>query len=317
MIRDTDDALDRMEAELSAISGTSPREEVRRRQIKRQMRELWEGALPLSPADRVYLARHPRRPGVAAYIAALFDSFVELKGDRLGKEDASILGGIAIYKEQPVTVIGHRKGNGLDEHLRCNFGMPGPEGYRKALRLMRQAEKFSRPIITFIDTPGAYPGLEAEAHGQSEAIARNLAAMSALTVPVIAVVTGEGSSGGALAIGVANTVLMLENAVYSILSPEGFASILWKDSSRSEEACGLMKLTAQDLSRFGIIDSVVPEPPGGAHRNPRAVFDALDNVLARELKSLRRQSGTALAAGRYKKFRQMGGAFEQAAGEDA
>lgn len=317
MIRELDASLDRLEAELNAMGGDSPREELRRRQIRRQMRELWESASPLSPADRVYLARHPNRPGITAYIAALFDSFVELKGDRLGKEDASILGGIALYKDHPVTIIGHRKGAGLDEHLRCNFGMPGPEGYRKALRLMRQAEKFGRPVITFIDTPGAYPGLEAEANGQSEAIARNLAAMSALTVPVIAVVTGEGSSGGALAIGVANTLLMLENAVYSILSPEGFASILWKDASRSEEACGLMRLTAPDLSRFGIIDGIVPEPPGGAHRRPRAVFRALDEALTRELKALRRQSGAALAAGRYKKFRQMGAAFTQAAGEEA
>ena len=214
-------------------------------------------------------------------------------------------------------MIGHRKGKNLNEHLRCNFGMPGPEGYRKALRLMKQAEKFRRPVITFIDTPGAYPGLEAEAGGQSEAIARNLAAMSTLGVPIVSVVTGEGSSGGALAIGVADCVLMLENAVYSILSPEGFASILWKDASRSEEACALMRLTAQDLSRFGVIDAIVPEPPGGAHRRPAAVFESLDTALSRPLARLQKQSSSSLTAARYKKLRQMGAAMEDVIKEDA
>lgn len=199
-----------------------------------------------------------------------------------------------------MTVIGHRKGSTLEENLACNFGMPGPEGYRKALRLMKQAEKFGRPIITFIDTPGAYPGKDAEERGQGEAIARNLMEMSGLTVPVIAVVTGEGSSGGALALGVANHILMLENAVYSVLSPEGFASILWKDASRSGEACEMMKLTAQDLYSDGIVEQVIPEPLGGAQRSHAALFEQLDVALRVHLKELCRMSGRQLADQRYK-----------------
>ena len=194
----------------------------------------------------------------------------------------------------------------LEENLRCNFGMPGPEGYRKALRLMKQAEKFDRPIITFIDTPGAYPGKDAEERGQGEAIARNLMEMSGLTVPVIAVVTGEGSSGGALALGVANRILMLENAVYSVLSPEGFASILWKDSSRSGEACEIMKLTAQDLYKDGIVEEIIPEPVGGAQRAHGVLFGDLDEALRRQLRSLARMNGRQLAEQRYQKFRQIG-----------
>lgn len=318
-MRDLDRELDRLETELRGLpeGEQSTRGQVKSRQLRRQMHKLLKSAPPLTPADRVYLARHPRRPGITDYIEALFESFIELKGDRLSKEDPSILGGIALYHGQPVTVIGHRKGKNLNEHLRCNFGMPGPEGYRKALRLMKQAEKFRRPVITFIDTPGAYPGLEAEAGGQSEAIARNLAAMSTLGVPIVSVVTGEGSSGGALAIGVADCVLMLENAVYSILSPEGFASILWKDASRSEEACALMRLTAQDLSRFGVTDAIVPEPPGGAHRRPAAVFESLDAALSRQLARLQKQSSSSLTATRYKKLRQMGAAMEDVIKEDA
>ena len=215
--------------------------------------------IPLSAMDKVNLARDARRPKIQDYIDNLFTDFFEQKGDMLGKEDGSILGGIALYHGTPVTVIGHRKGNNLQENLACNFGMPGPEGYRKALRLMQQAERFKRPIITFIDTPGAYPGVEAEQYGQSQAIANNLAIMSTLKVPVIAIVTGEGSSGGALAIGVANTVLMLENAIYSILSPEGFASILWKDGSKKEQASEYMKLTADDLLELGVIDGIIKE----------------------------------------------------------
>ena len=218
----------------------------------------------------------------------------------------AIVGGIATFHGMPVTVIGHRKGSNLDENLRCNFGMPGPEGYRKALRLMKQAEKFGRPIITFIDTPGAYPGKEAEERGQGEAIARNLMEMSGLTVPVIAVVTGEGSSGGALALGVANHILMLENAVYSVLSPEGFASILWKDASRSGEACEMMKLTAQDLYQDGIVEEVIPEPVGGAQRGHTVLFEQLDAALWAHLKTLCRMNGRALADQRYKKYRQIG-----------
>ena len=263
---------------------------------------------PLTAAQRVAIARHPQWPNITDYIQALFTDFFEQKGDRLCGEDAAILGGVALYHGRPVTVIGTRKGKTLEENLKCNFGMPNPEGYRKALRLMRQAEKFRRPILTFIDTSGAYPGLEAEAHGQGEAIARNLYEMSRLTVPVIALITGEGNSGGALALGVANRVLMLENSVYAILSPEGFASILWKDSARHEEACELMKLTAPDLLELGVIDGIIPEPEGGAHLAPAAHMRQVDRALSRCLAELSKESGAALAAGRYQKFRRMGAA---------
>ena len=195
-----------------------------------------------------------------------------------------------------MTVIGTRKGKTLEENLRCNFGMPGPEGYRKALRLMKQAEKFGRPVITLIDTSGAYPGMKAEERGQGEAIARNLLEMSSLRVPVIAIITGEGNSGGALALAVSNRVLMLENAVYAILSPEGFASILWKDATRAEEACGLMKLTAPDLMALGVIDEIIPEPAGGAHQDMDAAIRAVDACLQRHLMALCREKGGALAA---------------------
>ena len=263
-------------------------------------------------AERVALARHPQRPNITDYINGLFTDFFEQRGDRACREDAAILGGIALFHERPVTVIGTRKGKTLEENLRCNFGMPGPEGYRKALRLMKQAEKFYRPIFTFIDTSGAYPGLEAEEHGQGEAIARNLFEMSRLTVPIIAVVTGEGNSGGALALAVANRVLMLENAVYAILSPEGFASILWKDAQRSGEAAELMKLTAPELKKLGVIDGIVREPEGGAQTNHGEMLRSMDRVLLRELTPLLKESGTALAEQRCRKFRAMGRGKENA-----
>ena len=268
--------------------------------------EILRACGPLTAEDRVFLARHPDRPHIDETISALFTDFFEQRGDRQCKEDPAILGGVARFHGMPVTVIGHRKGSSLEENLACNFGMPGPEGYRKALRLMKQAEKFGRPIITFIDTPGAYPGKDAEERGQGEAIARNLMEMSGLTVPVIAVVTGEGSSGGALALGVANHILMLENAVYSVLSPEGFASILWKDASRSGEACEMMKLTAQDLYQDGIVEEVIPEPVGGAQRGHTVLFEQLDAALWAHLKTLCRMNGRALADQRYKKYRQIG-----------
>ena len=258
--------------------------------------------IPLSAMDKVNLARDARRPKIQDYIDNLFTDFFEQKGDMLGKEDGSILGGIALYHGTPVTVIGHRKGNNLQENLACNFGMPGPEGYRKALRLMQQAERFKRPIITFIDTPGAYPGVEAEQYGQSQAIANNLAIMSTLKVPVIAIVTGEGSSGGALAIGVANTVLMLENAIYSILSPEGFASILWKDGSKKEQASEYMKLTADDLLELGVIDGIIKE-----NRVPRK---RIGIFLTKELVELDGKSASELQKHRYKKFRLMDERFQ-------
>ena len=257
MIKDLLEQLAPLDAQIAALRGNAADEESDMSAITAHASELAELAVeedeilrscgPLTAEDRVFLARHPARPHIDETVNALFTDFFEQCGDRQCREDRAILGGIAKFHGMPVTVIGHRKGATLEENMACNFGMPGPEGYRKALRLMKQAEKFGRPIITFIDTPGAYPGKEAEERGQGEAIARNLMEMSGLTVPIIAVVTGEGSSGGALALGVANHILMLENAVYSVLSPEGFASILWKDSSRSGEACELKKLTAQDL----------------------------------------------------------------------
>ena len=253
-------------------------------------------------AERVALARHPQRPNITDYIDGLFTDFFEQRGDRACREDPAILGGIALFHGRPVTVIGTRKGKTLEENLRCNFGMPGPEGYRKALRLMKQAEKFRRPIFTFIDTAGAYPGLEAEEHGQGEAIARNLFEMSRLTVPVIAVVTGEGNSGGALALAVADRVLMLENAVYAILSPEGFASILWKDAQRSGEAAELMK----------VIDGIVREPEGGAQTDPSRTLWNLDRALTACLEPLLKESAVSLTERRYQKFRALGRGKEDA-----
>lgn len=275
-------------------------------ELSAQENMLLQRCTSLTPEDRVFLARRPDRPHIGEIIDNLFTDFFEQCGDRQCKEDAAILCGIARFHGMPVTVLGHRKGTTLEENLRCNFGMPGPEGYRKALRVMKQAEKFRRPIITFIDTPGAYPGKDAEERGQGEAIARNLMEMSGLTVPVLAIVTGEGSSGGALGLGVANHILMLENAVYSVLSPEGFASILWKDASRSGEACTMMKLTAQDLYTDGIVEEIIAEPLGGAQRGRQLLFSRLDTAIAAHLAALCKMSGKALADQRYKKYRRIG-----------
>ena len=261
-------------------------------------------ASKLTPAQRVALARHPERPGTADFIKHLFTDFFEQRGDRLCAENGSILGGVALFHGKPVTVIGHRKGRSLEENLSLHFGMPSPEGYRKAQRLMLQAEKFRRPVITFIDTPGAYPGLEAEARGQGEAIASCLSLLSTLEVPVLCVITGEGGSGGALALAVANRVLMLENAVYSVLSPEGFASILWKDAGRSGEAAEVMKLTAADLLSLGVIHEILPEPEGGAHLDPAAAFATVDRALSRHLRRVEREGH--FAARRYETFRRIG-----------
>ena len=256
----------------------------------------------LTAAERVALARMPQRPGVEEYVDALFENVFEQRGDRAASDDQAIMCAIATFHGRPVTVVGHRKGSTIEQRMAFNFGMPSPEGYRKAQRSMRAAEKFGRPIITFIDTPGAYPGLEAEEHGQGEAIARSIELMSAL----ICVICGEGGSGGALALAVGNRVFMLENSVYSVLSPEGFASILWKDASRSEEACEVMKLTAQDLLDLQVIDAIVPEPAGGAHEDPQTVFQTVDSYLRRALDEMQGMTGTSLARERYTKFRSMG-----------
>ena len=242
------------------------------------------------------------------YIENLFDDFIELHGDRFYKDDGSIVGGLAMFENIPCTVVGHLKGRTLDENLKCNFGMSSPEGYRKAMRLMKQAEKFNRPIITFVDTPGAYPGLKAEKHGIGEAIARNLMEMSQLTVPIIVVVIGEGGSGGALALSIGDRMVMLENSVYSVLSPEGFASILWKDKdgTRVHEAAELMKLTANDLYEMKIIDKIIKEPRGGITKNREYVYKRLRIYLRNNLEELMKLSKTALITKRYNKFREMG-----------
>lgn len=249
---------------------------------------------------KIRLARSRERTHADGFIRELFRDFIELKGDRLGGEDPAVVGGIAFFHDIPVTVIGHRKGSTAEENIKYNFGMASPEGYRKSLRLMKQAERFDRPVITLIDTPGAYPGMEAETNGQSNAIAENLAAMSLLKTPVIAVITGEGNSGGALALAVADRVFMLENSVYSILSPEGFASIMWKDPSRADEASEIMKLTAQDLGEYGLIDGIVPE---------KKLFHNLDALLMRELQYLRSLTAEELVRRRYRKFRTIDGAY--------
>jgi acetyl-CoA carboxylase carboxyl transferase subunit alpha len=260
----------------------------------------------LSSYDRVYIARKVSRPNAREYIANLFDEFFEQRGDRLYRDDGAVIGGIASFAGQSVSVIATLKGRNLEDNLKCNFGMANPEGYRKALRIMKQAEKFHRPIITFIDTSGAYPGMAAEEHGQGEAIARNLMEMSTLTVPIIAIVIGEGGSGGALALGVANKVFMLENSVYSILSPEGFATILWEDSSRAREASECMKITSYDLQELGVIDGIVKEPKGDLSENPEFVYAQLRLLLSEELSHLSKMSEKALVEQRYKKFRVLG-----------
>ena len=251
----------------------------------------------ITPYEKVMLARDKDRLKITDYIDALFDDFVELKGDGITGEDSAILGGIASFHGIPVTVIGHKKGSSTEENIDCNFGMASPEGYRKAARLMKQAEKFNRPVITIVDTPGAYPGLMAEANGQANAIAYNLALMSSLKVPIISVITGEGSSGGALGIAVADRVFMLENAVYSILSPEGFASILWKDSKKADEAAKLMKLTASELLNYGIIDGIIKE-------GTKLIIN-MDEMISRELNELTKLKEETLLKNRYKKFREI------------
>ena len=263
--------------------------------------------IEFTPAEKVAIARNSKRHNIEDIIKSLFTDFFEQKGDCLSADDESICGGIALYHGIPVTVIGHKKGKNVQENIACNFGMPNPQGYRKALRLMMAAQKFNRPIITFIDTPGAYPGINAEENGQGSAIAQCLAKMSTLNVPIIAVVTGEGGSGGALALGVANTVLMLENAVYSVLSPEGFATILWKDPSRAKEACDVMKLTAKDLLELKIIDVIVPEVDGGAHTNNEKSLKILDEYLYKSFQTTCKI--TNIAQHRYNKYRTMGNDF--------
>ena len=257
-------------------------------------------------SEKMRIIHDTKRPMITDYINELFTDFTELHGDRYFSDDHAILGGVGYFNGTPVTVIGHRKGRTIEQNMDANFGMAHPEGYRKALRLAHQAEKFHRPVINFVDTGGAFCGVGAEERGQGEAIARNLFEMSRLTVPVIAVVTGEGNSGGALALAVADRVLMLENAVYAILSPEGFASILWKDAQRSGEAAELMKLTAPELKKLGVIDGIVREPEGGAQADPSRMLWNLDRALTACLEPLLKESAVSLTERRYQKFRALG-----------
>lgn len=280
---------------------------VRRMQLAHEIKELQEEMYQdLSAWDRVYLARHPRRPKAQDYLKRLFHTFYELHGDRCYGDDRAIIGGIAMFEQTPVTVIAQAKGRDLQENMKRNFGMPNPEGYRKALRLAKEAEKFHRPIITFVDTSGAYPGKGAEERGQAEAIAQCLYTFSDLQTPIICIVLSEGGSGGALALSVGDRLVMLENAVYSILSPEGFASILWKDGSRAKEAAEVMKLTAHDLMDKGILDAVIEEPLGGAQNDIEAVCERLRAYIHASLEELQKAKMPALLAQRYEKYRNIG-----------
>jgi acetyl-CoA carboxylase carboxyl transferase subunit alpha len=264
----------------------------------------------LGPWQRAQIARHPQRPYLMDYIPLLFTDFVELHGDRAFGDDRALIAGLAKYKGRPVAIIGQQKGRDTKQRVIRNFGQPKPEGYRKALRVMQLAAKFGRPILTFVDTPGAYPGIDAEERGQGEAIARNLREMSRLPVPVIVTVTGEGGSGGALAIAVGDRVNILENGFYSVISPEGCASIIWRDSTKAETAATAMKITATDLKELGIIDEIVKEPDGGAHTDYEAAARFLDEVLDRQLTELVTEPAKDIIEARYKKFRQMGQFFD-------
>ncbi|HTR20062.1 MAG TPA: acetyl-CoA carboxylase carboxyltransferase subunit alpha [Gemmatimonadales bacterium] len=272
-------------------------------QLERLRAEIYRS---LSPMQRVQVARHPRRPYTLDYVKTVFTDFVELHGDRLFRDDPALVGGWARLDGQSVMVIGHQKGRDTKENLKRNFGMAHPEGYRKAMRLMQLAEKFHAPVITLVDTPGAYPGLGAEERGQAEAIARSLLIMARLRTPIITAVIGEGGSGGALAVGLADRVVMLENSVYSVISPEGCAAILWKDASQRERAAEALKLTAQDLLGLGVVDEIIPEPSGGAHADADATAQALGVSLRRHLHDLRRIRTEKLLKRREEKYLSMG-----------
>lgn len=274
-----------------------------RAELDRQRRDVF-GAL--TPWQKTMVARHPARPNTLDYVNALCTDFVELHGDRRFGDDPAMVCGLASFRSRAVVVIGHQKGRDTKQKIYRNFGMSKPEGYRKALRIMKLAEKFSRPILTFVDTPGAYPGQDAEERGQAEAIAYNLREMAVLRVPVIVNITGEGGSGGALAIAVGNHVNMLEHAVYSVITPEGCASILWRDPGRAEEAATAMRITAPDLKAFGVVDDIVPEPPGGAHAQPERLFETLGGLLQGQLEALCVVPPAELARQRQEKFRRLG-----------
>lgn len=271
--------------------------------LEKLEKEIYEN---MKPWDRVQIARHPNRPTTLDYIPLLFTDFFECHGDRCFGDDEAIVAGIGKFQGVPVTIIGHQRGKDTKENIRRNFGMPHPEGYRKALRLMKQADKFRRPIICFIDTKGAYPGKAAEERGQSEAIARNLFEMAGLRVPVICIVIGEGGSGGALALGVGNHIHMLENSTYSVISPEGAASILWKDASKAKLAAEKMKITAPDLKELSVIDEIIPEIKGGAHKDKELQAQAIHQAILQSLKELVRLSEDELIQQRYDKYKAIG-----------
>jgi len=303
-IREIEEKIEKLST--AAIGGkTSSQNDIRklRTKLAQVEHDLYKN---LTPWQRTQLARHPQRPSTLDYIGELTRDFLEFHGDRVFGDDRAIVGGFARFNDRPVMMIGHQKGKTLKERMQRNFGMPNPEGYRKAIRLMKMAEKFHRPIITFIDTPGAYPGIGAEERGQAEAIARNLFVMSRLTVPILAVVIGEGGSGGALALGVADRVLMLEHSVYSVISPEGCAAILWDSPEKVPDAASALKMTATDLADLSVIDQVIPEPLGGAHREPRAMYDQVGKALTNQLFELLDLPAEHLLAQRDQKYRKMG-----------
>ncbi len=301
-----------LEARIAAVRQSDrPEAGAEAAEVEERLRRLQKKVFGrLTPWQRVQLARHPRRPYTLDFIRLLTEDFVELHGDRAFGDDHAIVGGLARFEERSVVVVGHQKGRDTKEKLFRNFGMPHPEGYRKALRLMQLAEKFGKPVLTFIDTPGAYPGLGAEERGQAEAIARNLREMAGLRTPIVAVVTGEGGSGGALALGVADRVLMLEHAIYSVISPEGCAAILWEDAKRAKEAAEVLRITAPDLLKLGVVDGVIAEPPGGAHRSWERAAEEVRGALRSVLAELRGLTGDELVQRRYAKFRRMG-VFEE------
>ncbi len=305
--------LEKLEKEvddLKLLAGTENADaelERLRQQVAELRREFYTH---LGPWQRAQIARHPQRPYLTDYIPLLFTDFVELHGDRAFGDDRALIAGLAKFKGRAVAVIGQQKGRDTKQRVIRNFGQPKPEGYRKALRVMQLAAKFARPILTFVDTPGAYPGIDAEERGQGEAIARNLREMARLPVPVIVTVTGEGGSGGALAIAVGDRVNILENGFYSVISPEGCASIIWRDSAKAETAAEAMKITAIDLKELGIVDEIVKEPEGGAHTDLEAAAQFLDEVLDRQLIELTNEPVRSLVEARYKKFRQMGQFFD-------
>lgn len=276
-------------------------------QLRRQADRLQERIFAaLTPWQRTQLSRHPARPYALDYVDALITDWLELHGDRAGHDDASIVTGMGRFGGRPVAVVGHQKGRNTRENIVRNFGMTRPEGYRKALRVMSLAHRYGLPILAFVDTPGAFPGVDAEERGQAEAIARNILEMSTFEVPVIVVVTGEGGSGGALALGVGNRVIMLENSVYSVISPEGCAAILWRDRALAPRAAEALRITAADCLRLGVIDEVVPEPVGGAHRAPATAIAAVGAAIGRHLADLSALDGAALRADRYDRFRRLG-----------